>query len=137
MSLLPKGVFNKMKILILCLTIFIGVIVLPSQEFTKIYVGEDSGMLTYGLQSGVNFSDEINYYGEIETFLQTGNPIYGGWAIDKVEYTLEFNIGQYTLGHKCQHYLLSGINQWDAENYISIQLELPAELTGGKGTRDK
>jgi len=121
-------------ILVLAL-LLIGLMKIQAYPYSKVFVGEDSGMLTYGLQSGVNFSDEINYYGEIETFLQTGNPVYGGWVIDRVEYTLEFNFGQYTLGHKCQHYLLSGINQWDAENYISIQIDLPPELTGGSGTR--
>jgi len=119
---------NRLFILnvVLFITICTFIILAATGAFswTKVYAGEDDGLLTYGIQSGVEFVPGISYYGEVETWLGTTRDSFRGWQIQQVEYTLEFTYDNFTIGHQCQHYL-NQIDDWDSQNYFNIKLDLP------------
>jgi len=118
---------NEVKwfIIIILTLLVLAIVKLNCYPFTKIYVGEDSGMLIYGIQSNVEFVQGISYYGEVESWLRTDRDSFQGWQLDKVEYTLRLEYDNFYIQHTCQHYLLEKLNDWDSQNIIGISIDLP------------
>ena len=100
------------------------ILMVSANASTKVYIGEDLGKLTYGLQIEVPLFENISYFAEIESWLTSPTPDHDRWEITAVEYTLELNLGQITIGHKCQHYI-EYYRFWDSQNYIYWAVDLP------------
>ena len=110
-------------ILVLAL-LLIGLMKVQAYPYTKVFVGEDSGILIYGIQSEIEIASGISYYGEIETWLGTSRETWKGWQIQKIEYTLRLDYDNISLEHQCQHYL-DRVDDWDSQNFINVRIDFP------------
>lgn len=122
---MSNTVFKLFLIAIVLFLLNMGLLAWHCFGYTKIYGGEDNGQLTYGVISGVQFVNGIEFEGEWETWLETDRNSFRGWQIKEVAYTLTFTLDNVSIVHECQHYLYTSVNDWDSQNYFNVRLDLP------------